>query len=385
MTDDLIHARDLFDIPPEVAWINTAYNGPLLRASRLTLERAAGAKSRPWERVPVDFFADSDRIRALAAELFGATGDDWAIVPGASYGIATAARALEPEFRAGDVVLTLAEEFPANVLAWRRAAAASGARVEAVIRGPGEDWTTAVLAAIGPRTRVVALPQCHWTDGAPLDLVAIGQAARAVGASLVLDTTQSLGAMPFDLAAVDPDFMVAAGYKWLLWPYGVGLLYVAPRRQGSRPLEESWLAREGAEDFAGLVRYAEGYRPGARRFDVCETCTALLPGAMVALEQLRDWQIPRVVERLTQLNAVIADGLVARGFEVAPASMRSPHLLGARLPGAVGLVDKLKVHGVYISQRGDALRFAPHLHVNDQDIARLFDALDRILVEPVAA
>lgn len=381
LTDQIANARDLFDVPRDVAWLNTAYNGPLLRASRLALERAAGAKSRPWERVPIDFFADADRIRTLAAELFGATQDDWAIVPGASYGIATAARALEPALRAGDVILTLAEEFPANVLAWRRAAHGAGARVEAVVRAPGADWTAALLAAIGPTTRVVAVPHCHWTDGAPLDLVAVSRAARAVGAALVLDTTQSLGAMPLDLAGVDPDFMVAAGYKWLLWPYGVGLLYVAPRRQDCRPLEESWLAREGAEDFAGLVRYAEGYRPGARRFDVCETCTALLPGAILALEQLRAWRIERVSARLAELTAIIADGLATRSFEVAPPAMRSPHLLGARLPGAVGLVDRLRAHQVFISQRGESLRFAPHLQVDETDVARLFDVLDRVLVE----
>lgn len=379
------NARDLFDIPDDVAWFNTAYNGPLLTASRLALERAAGAKSRPWERVPADFFADAERIRALAAGLFGGAADDWAIVPGASYGIATAARGLEGELRSGDVVLTLAEEFPANVLAWRRAADASGARVKAVARTPEQGWTEAVLAAIGPATRVVALPHCHWTDGAPLDLVAIGRAARAAGAALVIDATQSLGAMPLDLGAADPDFLVAAGYKWLLWPYGVGLLFVAPRRQDGRPLEESWLARAGAEDFAGLVRYAEAYRPGARRFDVCETCTALLPGAIAALDRLRDWGVDRVAATLARINTVLAEGLAERGFVLAPAAARSPHLLGARLPGASGLVEALRGRQVHISQRGDALRFAPHMHVTERDLARLFEALDAVLPRARAA
>ena len=95
---------------------------------------------------------------------------------------------------------------------------------------PGDgDWTAAVLAAMGKRTEILALPATHWADGGHLDLETIGAAARKIGAKLVLDLTQSLGAMPFDVATVQPDFMVAAGYKWLMGPYTLSYLYVAQR------------------------------------------------------------------------------------------------------------------------------------------------------------
>ena len=76
---------------------------------------------------------------------------------------------------------------------------------------------------------------------------------------LVVDASQSLGAVPFSIAQVEPDFLVAAGYKWLLCPYGFAVLYVSERWRNARPLEESWLARERAEDFANLVRYSDTY------------------------------------------------------------------------------------------------------------------------------
>ena len=166
----------------------------------------------------------------------------------------------------------MAEEFPSNVLPWRRVAENTGATLTTVATPSDGDWTAAILDAIRPGIRVVALSHCHWTNGALLDLAPIGAACRRIGAIFVLDLTQSLGALPFDLAAVDPDFMVAAGYKWLLCPYGFGLMYVAPRWRDARPLEETWLARAHAEDFATLVNYSDVYRPGARRFDVGETC-----------------------------------------------------------------------------------------------------------------
>src|SRR5262249_39160366 len=99
--------RHLFDIPSGVAYFNTAYNSPLLNASRARLIAAAAAKSRPWERSAPDFFADAERIRELAAGLFGGDSDGYAIIPAASYGVSSAARAIEPTLAAGDRIVVV--------------------------------------------------------------------------------------------------------------------------------------------------------------------------------------------------------------------------------------------------------------------------------------
>ena len=112
-----------------------------------------------------------------------------------------------------------------------------------------------MLGRLDASVRIASLPHCYWADGSALDLVRIGAACRAQRTALVLDLTQSWGAMPIDLPAVDPDFAVAAGYKWLLCPYGSGLMYVAPRHHEGRPLEENWAGRTGAENFSELVPY----------------------------------------------------------------------------------------------------------------------------------
>jgi selenocysteine lyase/cysteine desulfurase len=373
--------RTLFDIPEGVAYFNTASNAPQLNASRARLLDAAGAKSRPWERQPSDFFADAECIRRLAAELFGADSDAWAVIPAASYGLSAAARAIEPTLKPGDRILVMADEFPSNVLPWRRVAEQAGAALTTVATPADGDWTAAMLDAIRPGVRVVALSHCHWTNGALLDLIEISAACRQIGALLVLDVTQSLGALPLDLASVDPDFMVAAGYKWLLCPYGFGLMYVAPRWRDARPLEESWLARTGAEDFATLVNYSDVYRPGARRFDVGETCvTTILPGAIAALEQIRAWGVARIAESLGTVSARIAPQLEAQGFAVLPATRRAPHLFGATLPHGhdQDVAGRLREHGVFVSRRGQSIRFAPHLHVTEADLAQLAEALKRM-------
>ncbi len=372
-----LSCRALFDIPDDVAYFNTAYNAPLLRASRDALVCAAGAKLRPWERAPADFFADAETLRDVSAALFGTAAENFAIVPAASYGISTAARILEPRLQAGDHILVAAQEFPSNIFPWQRIAAERGAAIRTAGRPADGDWTRAVLAALDPSVRIAALSACHWTDGATFDLVAIGAACRANGTVLVLDVTQSLGAAPLDLAAVRPDFMVAAGYKWLLCPYGFSLLYVDPRWHGERPLEESWLARSNAQDFTRLADYCAEYRAGARRYDVGETCvTTVLPGAIAALRQIEQWGIAGIVARLGAITDRIAAAVAPLGYEILAPHFRSRHILGLSVAGdPQDLIGLLRARNIHVSQRGDAIRIAPHLHVTDSDVDRLIEAL----------
>jgi len=374
--------RALFDVPASIAYFNCAYNTPQLNASRDALLAGVQAKSAPWQRTVASFFDDAETLRGLAAALFGGDADGWAVVPAASYGLATAARAIEPTLRPGDGVLLLAEDFPSNVLTWRRVAAQTGAVLHTVATPADGDWTAAVLAAIGSALRVVAVPSCHWTNGAAIDLVAVGAACRAAGCALVVDATQSLGAVPLSVDAVQPDFLVSAGYKWLLGPYGSGLMFVAERWRTARPLEESWLSRQGADDFAGLVNYADAYQGGARRFDVGEKCTpTLLPGAIAALQQLQAWGVDRIAATLAACNAQIAQQLQALGFGLLPAGLRMANILGATLPAGcqAQVVAALRAQHIHISQRGRSLRFAPHLHINDHDLQRLLQALPAAL------
>jgi selenocysteine lyase/cysteine desulfurase len=377
----LPNQRHLFDIPDEIAFFNCAYYSPLLNESRRRLLDGAGKKSRPWERLTADFFEDAETIRTLSARIFGGDADGYAVIPSSSYGLSTAARALEPHLGKGDKILYAEEEFPSGVLPWMSATKATGAIPIAVSAPLNGNWTEAILARIEKGVKVVAASTCHWTNGAAFDLVAVGKACREVGCALVIDATQSLGAVPFSLDEVQPDFLVASGYKWLLCPYGFGLLFVAERWRTARPLEESWQARDNARNFAALANYSENYLPGARRFDVGESCTpTILPGAIAALEQVEAWGVVNIAASLQAINLKIAALLEDHGFILPAPSYRSPHLFGARMPANFpeNLVAELKTRNVYVSQRSNSIRIAPHLHCNAQDVDRFREALEQI-------
>lgn len=373
--------RALFDLPREVAYLNAAYMGPMPRHAAAAGAQSYADKQQPWTVNAQEAFADApERYRALGARLFGATADDIAIVPAASYGLALAARNLEPD--ADSEILVLDGQFPSNVYVWQALAERTGARIRTVSRSDNESWTDALLAAISLKTAIVACPHVHWSDGGRVDLPRVSEAARRQGAALVLDLTQSLGALPFDLEAIQPDFAVAAGYKWLLGPYSLGLCYVAPHHQESaKPLEENWINRQGSEDFARLVDYQSAYQPGARRFDMGErSAFQLVPAGIACLEQILDWGVDAISATLGVRTQEIIEAVAPLGLVPATPD-RAPHYLGLTLPPDTpgDLVKRLAAEQVYVSQRGDRLRITPYLYNDETDITRLAEILKVIL------
>lgn len=214
--------RHLFDIPESVTYLNCASQSPLLRASVTAGEGGISRKAHPWGSLREEAAREAQEARAMFARLIGATADDIAIVPATSYGAAVAAANLDVE--KGQEILVLQEQFPSNYYAWHELAGRKRARIVAVPRPSDSDWTAAVLSHINENSAIAALPPCHWTDGSRLDLETIGAACRSVGAALAVDGTQFVGAAPFDVAKVQPDFMVCSAYKWLLCPYTLAFL-----------------------------------------------------------------------------------------------------------------------------------------------------------------
>ncbi|MFD9725068.1 aminotransferase class V-fold PLP-dependent enzyme [Streptomyces sp. NPDC059072] len=379
----LAPARALFDIPDDIAYFNTASLAPTLRAGLRAGGAALKRRAQPWRIQAADWFDAAEERRGLFAALIGAGADDVALVPATSYGMAVAAANLDAA--PGSRVLVLADEYPSGIYTWWRFTERTGARMLTVRREAGQTWTEAVLAVLDETVAVVSVPQVHWTDGTWLELERVAPAARAVGAALVVDASQSAGAVPLDVAVLRPDFLVTVGYKWLLGPFGLGYLYVSPARQDGRPLEENWILRQDAQDFARLVDYRTAYQGGARRFDAgARTAFELTPMALAALRQLTTWTVPRIAATLKDTTTLVAEHARQRGLAV-PAP-HGPHMLGITVPARLqrATARALERAGVFVGARGNALRISPHLHTTAHDVDRLFDGLDTALDGPPA-
>jgi selenocysteine lyase/cysteine desulfurase len=375
--------KSQFSLPPDEHYLNCAYMSPLSKAVEAAGLAGVARKSVPSRIQTSDFFTESDRARALFARLVNAPDPTRiAIIPAVSYGLAIAARNL-PAARGQNIVVTH-EQFPANVHAWRRLALTRGVEVRTVQPPDGRDhrgheWNARLLDAIDADTATVALGHVHWTDGTKFDLEEVGRRAREVGAALVVDGTQSVGALPFDVQAIQPDVLVCATYKWLMGPYSMGFAYLGARFDDGEPLEETWIGRAGSENFKELVNYRDDYQPGALRYDVGErTNFALMPMAIAALAQVLERRPARVQDYCASLTADLFERVLALGYTVEDAAHRGAHLFGLRAPAGVDVTaigERLRERKVFVSLRGSAIRVSVHVFNDRADIDALVDAL----------
>jgi selenocysteine lyase/cysteine desulfurase len=285
----------------------------------------------------------------------------------------------------GDIILALGDQFPSKYYAWRRQALVTGARFHSVSKEVGQPWSESLLEAIerlGDDIAIGTLEGHHWASAEYVDLELVIPALRDVGARVVLDLTQTIGAYPIDIPRLAPDFVVAAAYKWQFCPYGIAFLYVDEKYFDGVSIEEPWMDRDGAEDFSRLAEFTDLYQSGARRFDVsAKSSFSNIAGALSAMQLLEEWGVTHISETLATTNERIAGILESRGFETVAAATRAPHFQGARLPAIDPrrLTAQLIEYGVYASVRGDYLRIAPHLYTDDEDLARLDTALQASL------
>ena len=377
--------KPFFSLPDDEHYLNCAYMSPISKAVEAAGVAGVAKKRVPSRLTQEDFFTEAAMARALFARLVNAVDPSRiAIIPAASYGLAIAARNL-PANRGQNVVVTH-EQFPANVHGWRKLAATRGVELRTVhppdaAEGRGRGWNTRVIEAIDARTAIVAIGHVHWTDGTRFDLEAIGARAREVGAALVVDGTQSVGALPFDVARIQPDALVVATYKWLMGPYSMGFAYLGPRFDDGEPLEETWIGRAGSENFKELVHYRDDYQPGVLRYDVGErTNFALMPMAITALEEVLERQPARVQDYCAALAAPLFERLPALGYTVEDQAWRGAHLFGLRAPAGAdtsSIGERLRARKVFVSLRGSAIRVAPHVYNDARDIEALLAALEQ--------
>ena len=372
--------KHIFNIPDNVSYLNTAYMSPLMNSVVNAIEEGTRLKARPWKIQTSHFFDDVDRARALFAKIVNAPAERVAIIPSASYGLTTAALNLPVD--EGQSIVSLKHQFPSHTYPWKRRARETGAIFQEVDIPDDCSAAEALLDVINERTAIVALPNVLWTNGTWVDLVKIRQRCDEVNAVLVLDLTQSVGAMVTDFRKIRPDFAVVANYKWMLGPYSTGFLYVADNYLNGRPLEEGWIARKGGRNFAKLTENSEEFEAGAVRYDMGERANfALIPGVICALEQITSWGVENIQNTLDARNRDLCQRLDGIGLKTMRNFLRGPHFIGARMPDGTrdDLLELLGKKRLFLSQRNQSLRITPHLWNDQTDFDRLCEALSELL------
>ena len=380
----LLSQRDLFDIPRDVCYLNSASYSPLPLQTLQAGRDAVGRKGKPWTLDTGFAGRQHDRARIAAARIINADAADIALIPSISYGVATAAKLLT--IPRGARVLVLENDHSSPVLEWQARADAQGFVVE-TIRQPGDgDWTSAVLAVIErPGAAPVALASIssvHWSDGGLIELEKVAAALRRQGALFLIDATQSAGVLALDVKHLDPDFVIFPTYKWLLGPYGRAFLYVAKRHQGGTPLEQTAGGRRDVRAENAVYFSDTSYVGDASRFDMGERDHFVsLEMASIGMEMIAEWGAAPIAQRLAALTERIAEAVRDLGVSFPQRHLRAPHILCLGFKGGTAktLVEGLATEDIYVAPRLGRMRVSPHVFNDEADADRFVAALRRRL------
>ncbi|WP_299604319.1 aminotransferase class V-fold PLP-dependent enzyme [uncultured Aquimarina sp.] len=371
--------QHLFDLSEEITYLNGAYMSPQLKSVTDIGISAVQRKAQPYEILPEDFFSQREVLKKRFASLINAPDhNNTAIIPSVSYGIANAANNVP--LQKGDEIILVDEQFPSNVYIWQEVAKKNNTLIKVVyppkeFNSRGKKWNQSILDAISKNTAVIALPHVHWADGTLFDLQAIREKTTAVNAMMVIDGTQSIGALPFSVEDIQPDALICGGYKWLLGPYSIGMAYYSDAFSNGTPIEHNWMNRHNSEDFSGLTNYQDQYKEKAARYSVGESSNFILtPMLTKAIEQLIQWQPKNIQEYTKNISKATIDKLRTLDCFIEEADYRAHHLFGIYLPEHLSLEKikaNLKKEQIFVSYRGNAIRVSCNVYNSEKDFEKL--------------
>ncbi len=375
--------KHLFDIPEDITYLNIASQSPSFKAMYDAGIEGLKQKSRPYKIRVSDYFEPVIELKKLFAQLIDA--DDFnriATIPSASYGIATVANNIV--LKEYDEILIIDEQFPSNVYTWQKLAEKYNATIK-TISPPKSDnnrvklWNEAILNAINSNTAVIAMGNIHWSNGSLFDLKAVSKKAKQYNALLIVDGSQSIGALPFSIKEIQPDALICAGYKWLFGPYGCAYAYYGTYFDNGNPIEENWSNRLNSENFARLTNYESRYKPLANRYSVGESGNFIYVRIQIeALKQVIEWTPNAIQGYCKNISAEAVKELKTLGCYIEDSEYRTHHLFGIRLPDKLNveaLKKDLSNKNIFVSFRGSYIRISCHLFNISEDFKPLISCI----------
>jgi selenocysteine lyase/cysteine desulfurase len=366
------YRREEFPITAEWAYFNHASTGPMPQRSARAMQDLAegqmlrgGLDYRRW----IDAVAG---LRDAAARLIHAAPEEIAVISNTSQGISFIANGVR--WNPGDIVVGVADEFPANYFPW--------ARLEA--RGVRLRWVPLQHGCVEldeldrscEGARLLAVSYVQYFSGFRVDLDAVGEICRRRGCRLVVDSIQGLGPFAIDVKRSGIHALSNGGQKWLLGPEGSGFLYV----------DRNWLPELDIVEFgwtnvAGFPAYSKDptLRPDAGRFEGGTLNGFGCAGLRASIELLLEVGVERLSEQVHTLAERLLEGAQAKGYQACAARERASGsgIVSICKEGvdAAALAKRLLEEKIVVVPRHGYLRVAPHFYNTAREIDRLVELL----------
>jgi len=364
----------------DATYLNFAAHAAIPRVALNAVRLSAEAKMRPHIVDDQTFFSVAASLRQTLATSIGASPDEVALTSGAGAGLAAIAYALK--WSDGDEVICSRGEFPVQYATWKPMEAREGIKVRIAVPQGQFVQSDDLVAALTPSTRVVSVSHVRFDDGSMLDVSSLAAACKRNGTLLVLDVSQSCGAVPMNVRTLGADFIVCAGYKYLLSPWGTGFLWMRKENLDSlRPGPYNWLS-QGVESFARLNYVDPEPAPTLSRWDSAEAAS-IYNFNLTVMEASAKFVLEAGPSLIRDHNQALIDYFFERlpeGYRLASPRQASQRgvfgCIEARTRGDTEfLYQMLREERFVVALREGKIRVAPHLLNSTQDIDRLLVAM----------
>ena len=384
--DQSLHWKSEWFPIDDVTYLHFAAHAAIPRVALNAVQSSVAAKMRPHIVDDRSFFSLAASLRQTLATFIGANPDEVALTSGAGAGLAAIAYALK--WSVGDEVVIGRGEFPVQYATWKPMEAREGIQLRIAAAQGQFIQSDDLVAAITPSTRVVSVSHVRFDDGSMLDVPSLAAACKRNGTLLVLDVSQSCGAIPMNVRSLGADFIVCAGYKYLLSPWGTGFLWTRKENLDSlRPGPYNWLS-QGVESFARLNYVNPEPAPSLSRWDSAEAAS-IYNFNLTVMEASAKFVLDAGPALIRDHN----QALIEYFFDRLPAGYRLASPRQASQRGVFGCIEvgsradteslyhTLRAEGFVVALREGKIRVAPHLLNSTQDMDRLLVVMARALRE----
>ena len=356
--------REDFPAVKRCVYLNAAAHSPTprpVRESVTAFYRQFEEGLDGWNR----WIERREEIREDVARLINAEADEIAFVPNTSTGMNLIVDLVGQD----GAVLTDEIEFPVVTLPWlhRGIAVHFMPVVEGIVRRE-------VFGEQAPRAATIALSHVQFSNGCRQDLEAFG--AVKGDRNFVVNGSQSVGAFPVDVRKGRIDALATGGHKWLCAGYGAGFVFISRRLLAAHPPAAiGWLSVADPFTFENRTF---SVLPQARRVEMGCPPLGTIFALGAAVRYLTGIGIPKIAQRVLELNAYLTRWLEHEGFTVL--SPGGEHRSGETL---CALLDPKEATafladlGIIVTAKPEGIRISTHFFNTEEEI----EACVRGLVE----
>ncbi|TWU24470.1 Cysteine desulfurase [Bythopirellula polymerisocia] len=358
------------------AYFDHAAVAPITQPAAEAMANWLAQAAEDGDTVWLDWARQVAKVRTSAASLVGAEPEEIALLPNTTAGINLVAEGLD--WRSGDNVVTLADEFPSNLYPWMQLKH-RGVETRLVPTDQGRVDPETIAEHCDERTRVVSVSWVCYSNGCRRPLRPIADIAHRCGAMFFVDAIQGLGVFPIDVDEDGIDALAADGHKWLLGPEGAGIAYISRRTLDQlQPIGIGWNSVVHGGNFNQIEL---NLKPTAARYEGGTLNMAGFIGLGASLELLLSLGIENVAATILDITDLACEKLAAAGARIC-----SPRNGEAR-SGIVSFElpqydpDRFRKfcldQGIALNCRAGRLRLSAHAYNTEEDLERLIAAIEQ--------